>query len=140
MFWLVLYEKICFETSCKFCIPYEYWGISFIYFLHLTFFENRSYCICFTFICFTMINNIKNKVKNDKKYILNGKIQKKIYFEFLRSQDKSGNFKKVSVLFLYYILMPCLYILQVYILLQKWFLDTVREIYSSVGNSNAIAQ
>ena len=99
MFWLVLYEKICFETSCKFCIPYEYWGISFIYFLHLTFFENRSYCICFTFICFTMINNIKNKVKNDKKYILNRKIQKKIYFKFLRSQDKSGNFKTVSVIF-----------------------------------------
>ena len=111
MFWLVLYEKICFETSCKFCIPYEYWGISFIYFLHLTFFENRSYCICFTFICFTMINNIKNKVKNDKKYILNGKIQKKIYFEFLRSQDKSWNFKKVSVIFypIFILHLPCFY-------------------------------
>ena len=111
MFWLVLYEKICFETSCKFCIPYEYWGISFIYFLHLTFFENRSYCICVIFICFTMINNIKNKVKNDKKYILNGKIQKKIYFEFLRSQDKSWNFKKVSVIFypIFILHMPCFY-------------------------------
>ena len=111
MFWLVLYEKICFETSCKFCIPYEYWGISFIYFLHLTFFENRSYCICVIFICFTMINNIKNKVKNDKKYILNGKIQKKIYFEFLRSQDKSWNFKKVSVIFypIFILHLPCFY-------------------------------
>ena len=65
-----------------------------------------------------MINNIKNKVKNDKKYILNGKIQKKIYFEFLRSQDKSGNFKKVSVIFypifIYYICpVFTIYILQV---------------------------
>ena len=23
------------ETSCKFCIPYEYWGISFIHFSQL---------------------------------------------------------------------------------------------------------
>ena len=67
--------------------------------------------VLYLFICFTMINNIKNKVKNDKKYILNGKIQKKIYFEFLCSQDKSWNFKKVSVIFypIFILHMPCFY-------------------------------
>ena len=117
MFWLVLYEKICFETSCKFCIPYEYWGISFIYFLHLTFFENRSYCICVIFICFTMINNIKNKVKNDKYIYWMGKFKRRYTLNFFVPKIRVGISKKFllfSILFLYYICpVFTIYILQV---------------------------
>ena len=81
-----------------FPLPYIFW-------------EQILLHLCYMYLFYNDKNNIKNKVKNDKKYILNGKIQKKIYFEFLRSQDKSWNFKTVSVIFypIFILHMPCFY-------------------------------